>query len=892
MKLLTNLVLALFCLFTPIQIIAQENSTTPTKEIPRKTYTTGRVAQGGLEIDGKIDDEAWNNVEWGGDFIEREPDEGNAPSQQTSFKVLYDDKYIYFAFRAHDDDPALIEKRMSRRDGFAGDWVEINIDSYNDKRTAFSFTGSVSGVKGDEYISNNGDNWDGNWDPIWYLKTNIDDKGWTAEFKIPLSQLRFADKTVHSWGLQVQRRVFRENERSVWQNIPRSAAGWVHLFGELNGIEGIKPQKQVEIQPYTVAKAEKFEKEEGNPFADGSDSNVSFGVDGKIGLTSDITLDFTVNPDFGQVEADPSQVNLSAFRLFFSERRPFFIEGNDILNFRLSQSQAGGPFNRDNLFYSRRIGRSPQYYPDADDIEYVDQLDNTTILGAVKLTGKNKKGMSWSVLESVTDRERATVQDENGDQRKVVVEPLTNYLVGRIQQDINKGNTIVGGMFTATNRKIKDGDEHLNFLHTDAYSAGLDLLHHWKDRKYYFGVKGVVSQVKGSTEAITLTQESSERFFQRPDNNHGDVDTTRTSLKGTGGTFKLGKKSGNIIFQTGATWRSPELELNDAGFLRSADQVNQWTWAQWRKLDPFSIFNSVRVNVNQYVHWDFDGVNTYRGANINAHFNFKNQWGLGTGVTVDGEQISNAGLRGGPSFTNPGGVNHWYWIGTDQRKKFRVQLNQWNYWGNDKYHRNQGVFVGFTYQPTNSMSVQFNPSVSSTKDETQYVQTSTFGSDSRYIIGKISQKTYRLSFRLNYNINPNLSIQYWGQPFISEGQYSNFKRITDSNASDYLDRFHEFTGNEILYNSENEEYLIDENADGTTDYTIGNPDFNFVQFRSNMVARWEYIPGSTVFFVWTQSRTAFPSISEDHNFEGLTDELFTEKPHNIFLVKFTYRFVL
>ena len=512
-----------------------------------KSYTTSEVQGEAPRIDGLLNDAAWESVPWGGgDFIQRSPEDGADPTVQTKFKILYDAKNLYIAFLNLDPDPDKIVSRMSRRDGFEGDWVEINIDSYNDKRTAFSFTASVSGVKGDEYISNNGENFDKSWDPIWYLKTGINEQGWVAELRIPLSQLRFADKPEHTWGIQFTRRFFRNEERSNWQYVPQNANGWVHRFAELNGLKGLRPQKQLEIQPYIVAKTERFEKKDDNPFVTGKASDTEVGLDAKIGITSDITLDLTVNPDFGQVEADPSQVNLSAFQQYFREQRPFFIEGNNILTFPLTE------FENNNLFYSRRIGRRPQGYintdnddldddgeNDNDDVdEYVERKNNTRILGAAKLTGKNKSGFSWGILESVTSSEVAII-DSLGVRREEVIEPQTNYLVGRAQQDINKGKSVVGGMITATNRQIDD--QNLEWLHTDAYSAGLDFVHYWKERTYSFRANTVVGHVLGSEEAITGTQKSSERYFQRPDNHHRGVDTTLTSLTGTGGTLVFGK---------------------------------------------------------------------------------------------------------------------------------------------------------------------------------------------------------------------------------------------------------------------------------------------------------------------------------------------------------------
>jgi hypothetical protein len=849
-------------------------------------YTTVHLQGDAPHIDGKLDDPAWDQVPWSTqDFIQRQPNAGAAPSAQTRFKILYDAKNLYVAFKNLDPDPSKIVRRMSRRDGFDGDFVEINIDSYFDKRTAFSFTASVSGVKGDEYISNDGNNWDANWDPIWYLATSINEEGWIAEIRIPLSQLRFADKPEHTWGINVTRFFFRNQERSNWQYIRPDAPGWVHLFGELRGIMGIKPQKQLEIQPYVVAKTERFQEEEGNPYADGKSSTLDVGLDAKIGLTSDITLDLTVNPDFGQVEADPSQVNLSAFRLFFQERRPFFIEGNNTLNFPIVG------FASNNLFYSRRIGRQPQGEVDTDesgeddeDREYVKKNNHTTILGAAKLTGKNKKGFSWGVLESVTALERTEV-DSLGSRRSQMIEPLTNYFVARAQQDINKGNTIVGGMFTATNRDIKD--PRLLWLHDEAYSGGVDLVHNWKDRKYYISMKTTFSHVKGSPEAIENTQRASERYFQRPDNNHANVDTTRTSLTGTGGLLMFGKNSGSLIYEVGYTWTSPELELNDIGFLSQTDQMTQWIWMQYRILKPFSIFRSMRNNVVQYQNWDFDWKNTSAGYELNTRLEFKNFWWLNIGGNYETHTVSNADLRGGPAIHYPGSLNLWGFIATDERKKFQVAVGPSWRRGMDGYIRSAGVDMDIVLRPVNALSLIISPSFTRTANKMQYVTTTDMNSADRYVVAEIDQTIARLSMRGTYMITPNLSVQYWGQFFGSSGTYSNFKTITDADADRYSKRFAWIDSQEMG----SDVYAIDENKDGITDYTFDKPDFNFGQFRSNMVIRWEYIPGSTVFLVWTQEQNgSFYDRSgaghDKYSFE------FDDKAHNIFLLKYTYRFIL
>lgn len=855
-----------------------------TKLDPTKTYTTTFIQGEPPQIDGLTNDPAWEHVQWGGNgFRQWQPDAGAAASAQTVFKILYDAKNLYVLARCFDPDPSKIVKRMSRRDGFDGDFIEINIDSYYDKRTAFSFTASVSGVKGDEYVSNNGEEWDKNWDPIWYLETSIDSLGWVAEFRIPLSQLRFADKPEHVWGMQFTRHFFRNQERSTWQFIPPTTNGWVHMFGELRGIRGIKPQKQLEIQPYIVAQTERFEREKNNPFKTGNASNVAVGLDAKIGITSDITLDLTINPDFGQVEADPSQVNLSAFELFFQEQRPFFIEGNNTLNFPTSDE------GNNNLFYSRRIGRSPQGWvetdksgPDGVD-EYVQSDARTMILGAAKLTGKNENGFSWGILESVTAVEKAEI-DSLETRYKETVEPLTNYFVMRAQQDINKGNTLIGGMFTATNRKIET--ENLNWLHTAAYSGGVDMMHNWKDRTYYISAKTLMSYVKGSEEAILTTQISSERYFQRPDNHHADVDSTRRALTGTGGSFEFGKAKGDFVFALGYNWSSPGLELNDIGFLSQTDRMLQWTRFSYRKFRLIRNLRTQRYNVNQYIEWDFDGKAINQNYNVNAHAQFKNFWSVGGGATYVVKEASNADLRGGPQLLYPGKMNYFVYIESDARKKLGIELfSEWTE-GFRQYARNAGGEIELVYRPTNALNVSVAPGLWFNRTHMQYVQTESNAGDARYIMGLLNQKVLRFTTRLTYMVTPNLSIQYYGQLFGTSGKYKDFKYITNSRANEYDNRF-----SRIRPTLTDNTYEVDEDGNASTDYSFYNPDFNFGQFRSNMVVRWEYIPGSTLFLVWNQQVDGL----YDSNRGSLNSRInfdFPQQAHNIFLIKYTYRFVL
>ncbi|MEQ9466363.1 MAG: DUF5916 domain-containing protein [Ekhidna sp.] len=869
LKLLTQFV-TLLCLCT--KILGQEELP------PKKSYTTDWI-KSEITIDGKLDEEAWDQVEWGGDFIGHRPAYNVEPKQQTQFKILYDAKFLYVGVRAFDTEPDKIVKRMSRRDGFDGDFVEINIDSYGDKRTAFSFSASVSGVKGDEYVSNNGDNWDSTWDPIWYLRTSVDDQGWIAEFKIPLSQLRFANKENHTWGIQFTRRIFREEERSTWQPVDPNAPGWVHLFGELNGIKGIKPQKQLEIQPYVLSSLEKYPKEEGNPFRDaGKEFKNNVGVDAKIGITSDITLDLTVNPDFGQVEGDPSQVNLSAFEIFFQERRPFFLEGSNILDFGTS-----GGIN--NLFYSRRIGRSPQgQLP--DDVEYADVPRQTRLIGAAKLTGKNAKGFSWGVLESVTNSENAEVMDTLRNFRSETIEPMTNYFAARFQQDLNNAKTVFGAIVTNVNRFDNQGNG-MELLHDNAQSGGFDIDHNFKDRKYGVNFKYGFSRVTGSRGSIYRTQNAFQRSFQRTDNTYKSVDSTRTELVGTFSSFSFGKRSGEWRWTVGSNYKSPELELNDIGFLRQTDIINNWAWTNYRINKVTKLFRNQSYNMYFEQNLDFGGVVLESSMNGNVFLEFKNLWRFETGFFLTDEQVSNADLRGGPSIIYPGGNEIWYWIGTNTQKKVRVSFNQWLFRGNNDYARSSGVSMGLIVRPIDALNISLSPSIQWRRNDLQYVTSEEFDGSNEYLLGRVQQKIYRLTIRANYNITPNLTLEYWGQPFVATAKYDDFKKTVQPNSENFNNRFASL---EYSYNNSSNEYSL-EGFNSDEPYILGNPNSNVVEYKSNLVLRWEYIPGSTLFVVWANNGF-YNNNQNEGSFRSLSNELNDLSSTNTFLIKYTYRFIL
>ena len=852
----------------------------------KKLYVANQVNGYDITIDGKLDEPAWQSVKWEDNFVQFQPHEGRKPHQQTEFALLYDEHNVYIAIKALDKSPDSISMRMTRRDVMEGDLVGIAFDTYFDRRTAFLFAVSAVGVKADWVISNDGESEDFTWDPIWWVKTSKTEEGWNAEMRIPLTQLRFDKNGDQKWGLQVFRQIFRKEELSSWQPMQRSVMGMVSQFGDMNGLKNIEPKNTIDIMPYMVARTERFEKEPGNPFKESGKSNaLNAGLDAKIGITNYLTLDLTVNPDFGQVEADPSEVNLTTYETFFEEKRPFFIEGKNILRYKLMFGD--GDLAYDGLFYSRRIGRRPSYSPNLGEDEYSRSPEFTKILGAAKVTGKTKNGWSIGILESVTAEEHAQIRGI-GSSREQTVEPFTNYFVSRLQKDFNEGNTYLGGMITAVNRKTDE--DHLDFLHSSAYSGGIDFVHKWDNKTWAFDAGWYFSQVNGSKEAIRRTQESYIRTFQRPDADYIKYDTTRTSLMGQGGKLTVGKLGGNLKFMGGVAWKSPGLELNDIGYAQQVDNIFQVFWVGYRIYEPFSIFREVNLNFNQWMQFDFGGNLTAPGGNINWFARFNNYWSTFGNVNVNGSQLSKSMLRGGPSIKLPGYKNLFLGLSSNQQKKLTFNLRGSQYFSNEKdFKKMQNYSISIGYRPLKTLKIDISPGINNSHDGLQYVTRKNIGGEKRYIFAKIERYTINMSFRLNYNITPDLTIQYWGQPFIATGKYNTFKYITNSKADDLSDRFQNYSANQIRFDENQNTYFVDENLDNTTDYSFGKPDFNIKEFLSNMVVRWEYRPGSTVFLVWSQTRSGFKndgSFDFTRDFEGL----FNEKPHNIFLLKFSYRF--
>jgi hypothetical protein len=831
-------------------------------------------------VDGILDEPSWEQAPRYGDFLQRDPDEGRAASQPTEFRVLYTDKALLIGVRAYDADPAGITKVLARRDDWApADEITVMVDSYLDRRTGFSFSVNAAGVKRDAYLFDDYDQ-DGRWDAVWDVATRVDSLGWVAEFQIPWSQLRFPGGGSHRFGFNVSRRINRLNETQFWRLPRRNQPGFVSRFGELSGIDGIAPGRRLELLPYTAAQSAWRPSEAGNPFRTGQAGRAAIGGDLKMGVSSALTLTATVNPDFGQVEADPAVVNLSAFETFFSERRPFFTEGLDVFRFRLSEGD--GDNANEELFYTRRIGRTPQGLADPRN-GFAESIDQTTILGAGKLSGKTRSGWTIGLLGALTAREDAQVLDGLGQWHRDPVEPRTQYGVGRVAKEFRGGQTVISLIGTTVHRDLAPG---LDFLHSSASAGGLSWQHRFAHDSYQLSGRLVGSGVQGSAAAIAATQTSSARYFQRPDAEYVEVDSSRTSLGGYTAGLNGGRTSGNWRWNLGVDARSPGFEVNDIGFMRETDRISQHIWVNRRWLTPNRVFRRLNLNLNQWAGWNFGGERRFGGGNLNLNYTLRNYWYGWLGFNRNIHGLDPIALRGGPSIRSQGTWNGWLGFGTDERKPLRANLNGWGWKQDQTGSTSGGLSLNLWWRPAGGVDLMVAPSINRNHDQLQYLSTATIDGRAEYFFGEIRQTTAAMTVRSNLTFSPALTLQLYAQPFVSAGQYRTVRRVVTPRSPRFTDQFNPLDPTQLSRDDEGN-LLIDLAGSGQPAVTIPNPDFRVLSLRSNVVLRWEYQPGSTVFLVWQHGRSGYQSDGSFH-LGGSLGELFRSPAENLLLIKLNY----
>lgn len=825
------------------------------------------------KIDGLLDDTIWGLGTWHGNFTQQQPNGGKPGTEKTFVKVLYDHSNLYVAVVCLESEPELIRDIFDRRDVLNGDMTGIAIDSYHDKRTAFEFNLSAAGQKVD--IKHLGDyQWDLNWDAVWEGATSINDSSWIAEFKIPFSQIRYANQPEHTWGMHVWRWISRKHEEDQWQLIPLDAPAMVYLFGELTGIEDIRTSRQVEILPYSLASL-KVNNADDSPASPGFNA----GLDAKIGLSSDYTIDLSVNPDFGQVEADPSVLNLTSFETFYEEKRPLFLEGTEIFDFEL---------DGDIPYYSRRIGSPPSFPGSIDGWTVSDIPDRTTILGAFKLSGKSPKGLSVGLINGLAAEEHGHALNDSGLVRDIQVVPMSNFATARIKREFSSGNRIIGGVLTLVNRFAAE-KEAASLLPSRAYSGGLDLLQYWKNKNYLLEVKGIAGRMEGTPEAMLQKQLSHNHLYQRPDADYLEVDSLRESLGGHGALLRLGKMGGSWNFSVLGQYRSPGLNLNDMGFIREADLIGQRSEVAYKRIIPGKWFRNYTIELSQETSWTFGGENTRNQAGLQLNSMNNALWSFNGSLIHDFTCLNIRELRGGPALR----IDPWYRIytsvGSDYARDLygSISLYHIGYIPHENGYTVRGkhqeyLGLGATWLPVRKLKLSLFSSLDWREYYQQYVPEVSGGNEEVFVVGAIDQRTLNFTLRGELFFSPEMSLQYYGSPYFSTGTYHDFRRVSQASAVNLDERLAEL---EVSRDLQQSFYTFQV---GTETYSFPDPDFSFMQFRSNLVFRWEYKLGSTLYLVWSHERTGWENAY--HPLMDTASDLFGLKGNNIFMLKLNYWF--
>ena len=851
------------------QILAiTTSSPAPTRDISPKASATSANATRAVQapvLDGRTDDPAWANAQVIDQFLETQPNEGKESRFKTEVRVIYDDKFLYVLARMYDPAPDSIISALSRRDVRTNsEQVTLVIDSYHDRKTGYEFNTNPAGVKRDYYVTNDG-NEDGSWDGVWDVATRIDSLGWVAEFRIPFSQIRFSPGGEHTFGFMVFREIARTGQRNSWPLIKHATQGFVSQAGTLSGIGDLPSPRRLEILPYTVVK--NATRDFGDRGALGRyehPNQITAGADLKYGISSGLTLDATINPDFGQVEADPAQLNLTAFETFFEERRPFFLEGAGIFSFNTSCGDIDSGCT--GLFYSRRIGRNPQLSGNYGDES---SATATPIAAAGKLTGRLANGFSVGLLDAVTQR-LGGIGSVAG--LPTTIEPRTNYSVLRLQKDNADGQGDMGIMLTGVNRALDPSSDP--YLRNSAYVGGVDLRRRFWHNNYEVKTFAAMSDVSGSAASVAALQTNNVHAYQRPDDNVA-YDPSLTTLRGDAERISFSKFGGDITrFQTVYQRFSPGFESNDMGYQQRADDQLFRNWFALQFNTPTAVYQRAFFNFNYYSEWTTEGLMLGNGVNHNNHIQWKNYWWTHVGFNLNGYQTSydDRTARGGPAIGNSPNQSMWAGIQSDSRRSItgNIWFNGWR--GDEGRSFNANVSPSMDFRMSSRFSTSVGVSFSRNASDAQYYGTyGAISSDTtHYTFARLEQTTTSFNTRLNFTATPNLSLQFYAEPFVSNGTYAGWKEIADARAAQYADRFKPYQGNGAVF-------------DG----------FNYRQFNSNAVMRYEYRPGSTLFVVWQQGRNNNVSPGDlnynpNYSFSRDYGSPLRDHPNNTFLVKWSY----
>lgn len=847
-----------------------------------------------IKIDGVLSESIWQEYSPVRDFVQKDPDQGNPATQQTYVWICYDDEAIYIGAKCFDDNPDSIATLLSRRDDISGsDWFGIYFDPYRKGKTGYQFFVNAGGSRVDATLYNDV-YYDTKWDGVWDWDAAILDDGWSVEMRIPFSQLRFNNISEMVWGINFYRRIHRNNERSYYVMVPKESSGFVSHFAPLKGLKNIPSQSNLEFLSYLVTKAQYLKHDINDPFYKADQYALSFGADFKLGIGSNLTLDATVNPDFGQVEVDPAVVNLTQFETFYSEKRPFFIEGTDLLDFGYIGANRNWSFGWQipELFYSRRIGRSPQLGTSHDG--FVDYPNETRILGASKLTGKIFEGTGIYALNAVTQRMFADV-DSAGVRFSDEVEPLTNYTVIRTLSEFNGGMNALGFMGTAVFRDLNN-PAGLSNLSESAFTGGFDGYTFLSDDKEYV-LNGVfsASRVTGSNDYMLRLQKSPRRYFQRPDSDYSSLDSNATSLTGYFGKVMLNKQKGNFYFNTAFSFITPGYEANDIGYQYYANGIKGHVMLGWRDYKPDGLFRYKYFYAGHYRGADFEGRPNDIGFYTSTSLTFMNYWNVNLMYYFESEYFDWRRTRGGPAMLIPSYHRAFLFFSSDSREDIYTYCNV-GFLVNEVNDYVYEASLGVQWKAGTTLNIDCNIEYAFKYDSDQWVtrkqdpvMEETYGT--RYIFGLIQQDILSATLRADWSFSPTLTLQLYMQPLFSFGDYSDFNELSQPGTRNFS-VYGRDNNSTITYDEDTDTYTIDPDGSGAAEkFTISNPNFNFKSLRANVVLRWEFLPGSTFYLAWTHERINQEN-PDQFDFGRDFSNLISAEPDNVFLAKVTYWFTM
>jgi hypothetical protein len=852
-----------------------------------------------IAVDGALNEPVWQSAPAATWFKQSDPSEGAEPSQRTEVRVAFDDEAIYVGARMFDTAPDSILARLSRRDvSVPADRFAIYLDPYHDRRSGYYFLVNAAGTVFDGTLSNDG--WeDDSWDGVWDARAKVDSLGWTLEMRIPYSQLRFQKSDRYEWGINFRRVIPRRNEEDFLVYQPKKESGFVSRFPVTQGMENIHPGRSIELMPYATSKAEYLGRPLTDPLNGASHYEPDVGADVRMGVGSKLTLNATVNPDFGQVEVDPAVVNLNDVESYFQEKRPFFVEGSSTFGCGNQGANDYWGFNwpEPTFFYSRRIGRGPQGDIDPN-ASYVKAPIGTSILGAAKLTGKLTPTINFGTLHSVTGREQARI-DVGGARSDQEIEPLTYYGVMRGLKEFKDRRQGLGVMTTLSSRFFDDAalKDQLNRQSLMTALDGWLFLDH--SQTWVVSGWSAMSAIAGTRTQMTNIQTDHIHYFQRPDAGHVDVDGGATSLTGFGSRVWLNKQKGSVICNAAVGFMDPKFDVNDMGYMRRADVINSHVGGGYKWTTPTRLRKYQNVLAAVFASYNFAGDRTWGGVWGGGSTEFANNYSWNYKLSYNPQSVSDRSTRGGPLTINQPGTEYYMYFDTDGSHKLFYFLET------DSYTQTSGswntwINPGIEWKPVSNLLLRVGPEWTRVHEDAQYIGAfadplagATYGT--RYVFSTLDQRTLSASVRLNWAFTPTLSFQFYGQPLISTGDYGDFKELRHARSYDFAHylaaggTYDKATG------------MLDPDGPGPApafevsnpDWGFGgHPDFNFKSLRGNAVIRWEYRPGSTFFLVWTQDRNELAQHFGDFAVGRSFDRLVTVQPDNIFLAKVSYYFNL